>query len=416
MRLIPREVWDHPASTANPPQRRWTPTAIDLVSPFDQFQLADDPPTSYLAPDPTPPYLTPDPPTPCLAPGTIVEECYEIGQPLGAGSMGEVYSARHIELGKSVAIKVITQRLSEDESAVNRFVIEAQILAQIQHPAIVAVEHLGEMPDGRAYFVMEHLHGESLAGRLSRDRVPYPEALHILDQMATALTVTHRHGVIHRDLKPGNTFLVYRTDEAPAVKLIDFGLATRAASDDYAEECEYFDSPGLGTPMYMSPEQACGMNLDHRTDIYSLGCIAYELVLGVRPFHQVHDLTAMRTAHLHVTPPRPRTVWPEIPPQLDRVLFAMLAKDPAHRPTLAQVRDILKRLCVSAPPPQQPETTLVKPSKRTTIGLAEAVVIVAAGALLGLTATWAILARNPDTQTQRPHPPTPMLTAPRLSG
>jgi serine/threonine-protein kinase len=395
------------------PLRRWTPTAIDLVSPFEQDDLAI----------PHDPQLAIDAPTTLLQrarfqelpPGTIVGESYEIGEQLGAGSMGEVYAARHMGLGKHVAIKVIRQRLSEDDRAIRRFVTEARTLAQIQHPAIVAVEHVGGLPDGRAYFVMEHLRGEALSERLSRGRIPFREALRILDQMARGLAAAHISGVIHRDLKPDNTFLVHHAGEKPAVKLLDFGLAKLTATHAPIAQCnedtdEDSDSGFVsGTPIYMAPEQLRSLNLDHRSDIYALGCVAYELVLGVRPFPQAQTTTAICAAHLHETPLLPQLIWPEIPPQLGLILFTMLAKDPPHRPTLTQLRSVITDLHTSTPSQQAP-TMLVGPrlpnktTIRTAITVLAAIGILAAGAMLGVAVSSTILARSPNTPTQAPRP------------
>lgn len=243
-----------------------------------------------------------------LPPGSVVEDTYEIDARLGAGAMGEVYAAHHMKLGKRVAIKVIGQRLSDDDAAIERFAMEARTLAQIQHPAIVAVEHVGELSDGRAYFVMEFLRGESLFERLQRGRVALPEALRILDQMARGLDAAHGEGVTHRDLKPENTFLVHLPGEPPAIKLLDFGLAKlaaghAAAADRRAERTQ--SGAAIGTPMYMSPEQMRGPDVDHRTDIYALGCVAYEMVLGQPPFPQAHTAPELYAAHLHEAPPLP---------------------------------------------------------------------------------------------------------------
>lgn len=330
-------------------------TTVDSADPFDttaqvvggrQTQLTSDPPTALVRHDSFRE----------LPPGCVVDEIYEIDARLGAGAMGEVYAARHAKLGKRVAIKVIGRRLSEDAAAIERFAMEARTLAQIQHPAIVAVDHIGELADGRAYFVMEFLRGESLFERLQRGRVPLPEALRILDQMARGLDAAHAQGVTHRDLKPENTFLVHLPGEAPAVKLLDFGLAKLAAErtdlDFRAERTQ--SGVAIGTPMYMSPEQARGPDVDHRTDIYALGCVAYELILNVPPFPTARTAPELYAAHLHEAAPLPRSIWPEIPPQLDLCLFAMLAKAPEHRPTLAQVRAVLAAVRGDAAPERLP--------------------------------------------------------------
>ena len=279
-----------------------------------------------------------------LPPGSLVNEEYEIDVKLGAGAMGEVYAARHMRLGKRVAIKVIAPRLSRNPDAVERFSREGRALARIHHPGIVAVDHVGELADGRAFFVMEYLSGEPLDARLERGAVPLDEALDILDQMARALEAAHLHGVTHRDLKPANTFLVKLPNEPrPIVKLLDFGLAKLAADvERRAEETQ--SGVALGTPMYLSPEQARGPDVDGRTDVYALGCLAYELILGCPPFHEAKTAAALIAAHVHEPPPRPRSIWPAIPAALDLVLFSLLAKDPASRPTLAQVRSVIESI------------------------------------------------------------------------
>ena len=367
------------------PQRPKRPTPTRLRHPTPRRLVAtvaeSDPPTA----------LVPRDNFRELLPGTVVDDTYEVDARLGAGAMGEVYAARHMKLGKRVAIKVIGRKLSEDAAAIERFSMEAKTLAQIQHPAIVAVDHVGELADGRAYFSMELLRGESLFERLQRGRVLLPEALRILDQMARGLDAAHGEGVTHRDLKPENTFLVHLPGEPPAIKLLDFGLAKLAASHADADRRAERTQSGvaIGTPMYMSPEQMRGPNVDHRTDIYALGCVAYELLLVVSPFPHARTVPELYAAHLHESPPLPRSIWPEIPPQLDLCLFAMLAKDPAYRPTLAQVRSVIAAVRTVATS-QRAATEFVRPRaatpQRRTLAIAAVVIIALVGGItIGVT-------------------------------
>ena len=403
-----------------PAAPRLTPTTVDPVSPFDSTTLRhsqvpsesparhetqlSDPPTTVLRPDGFRE----------LPSGSAVGEHYEIDAKIGAGAMGEVYAARHVRLGKRVAIKVIGKQLSEDSAAIERFAMEARTLAKIQHPAIVAVEHVGELPDGRAFFIMEFLRGEVLFERMRRGRVPLPEALRVLDQTARGLDAAHAEGVVHRDIKPENIFLVHLPGEPPIVKIVDFGLSKLRVADQRAERTQ--SGVAIGTPMYMSPEQMRGPDVDHRTDVYALGCVAYELLLGVPPFAHALTVPELYAAHLHEAPPLPRSIWPEIPPQLDLCLFAMLAKDPAHRPTLAQVRSVLAAVGPDASG-RRAATAFVAPSARS--GRSPTIVTIALVALVGGIAIGSRLTRSsvtttpaPTTTIAAPSPPAPLPPAP----
>jgi serine/threonine protein kinase len=273
-----------------------------------------------------------------LAPGTMIGE-YCVEGKLGEGGMATVFAATQPLIGKKVAIKVISRRLCADLHAVERFIGEARTVNQIQHPNLVDIFAFGVLPDGRAYLVMEWLQGDTLQSHLARQRLPAAQGIEILLQIVDALEAAHEKGVVHRDLKPANVFLVERRGNTEqSVKLLDFGIAKLADSDASVPKTR--SGVAMGTAGYMSPEQARGKNVDHRTDIYALGCVAYEVMLGQVPFlaDTAIDILAM---HLASAPPPPRSLWPDIPATLANVLVEMLAKEPDKRPSLAMVKSTL---------------------------------------------------------------------------
>jgi serine/threonine-protein kinase len=280
-----------------------------------------------------------------LAPGTIIEG-YRVDGRLGEGGMAVVYAATHPLIGKRAAIKVLRRTQHESLGAVERFLQEARIVNQIGHPNIVDIFDFGTLPDGRLFLVMEWLRGETLAAQLKRARMPLEDALKVLLPVGRALQASHACGVIHRDLKPDNVFLVHEKGRTSSVKLLDFGIAKLAGSEDVRLERTRTGSL-VGTPLCLSPEQARGKNVDVRTDIYSLGVMGYQMICGRPPFlaDNAADLVAM---HLERTPPRPRELWPEIPDLLDQLLFRMLDKNPSQRPTLEEADRIFASM-LSAP-------------------------------------------------------------------
>src|SRR5688572_19901744 len=270
------------------------------------------------------------PPTTDLVAGFLVGE-YKVDKKIGEGGMGAVYSATHPMIGKRAAIKVISAALGTDASAVGRFVQEARSVNQIGHPNIVDVFAFGELPDGRNYFVMEYLQGESLADRIGRVAMPLGEAIEILDQVADALEAAHEKQIVHRDLKPDNVYLASVRGGRTMVKLLDFGIAKLSTPDGPGSGggiAKTRTGMMMGTPGYLSPEQARGKNVDYRTDIYALGCMVFEIVCGRLPF--VSD-NAMDIILMHMTAPpvRASMVWPEIPPPLDDLIARMLEKEPS---------------------------------------------------------------------------------------
>ena len=268
--------------------------------------------------------------------GTMVGE-YAIDGVLGEGGMGKVYSATHPIIAKRAAVKVLHPALSRNRESVERFVQEARSVNQIGHPNIVDIFAFGTLLDGRSYFVMEYLRGKSLRDRLRAGPLRLPETLALLDTVAQALEAAHEAGIVHRDLKPDNIFLVELKGSAPQVKLLDFGIAKLLGNDAALTERTRTGNL-MGTPAYISPEQARGYAVDHRTDIYAFGCLAFELVTGRLPYPS-DNAADMIAQHLYGDVPSARG---HASPELDALLTAMMAKDAGARPSLATAREVLR--------------------------------------------------------------------------
>ncbi len=277
-----------------------------------------------------------------LGPGTEVHG-YIVDGEIGKGGMGFVYSATHPLIGKRAAIKVLKPEVSKSKIVVERFIQEARAVNQIQHPNIIDIFAFGTLPDGRLYHVMDLLVGETLRKRIKRGPLHPSEAAAIIDDTASALIAAHECGFVHRDLKPDNIFLVEREDAWPDVKLLDFGLAKLMPEAGIAP---FTTKAGvmLGTPEYMSPEQARGVGVDYRTDVYALGIVTFEILAGQRPFPSLGDAFATLQAHAEEPPPSLRDMMSDLPVELSQLVDAMLAKEPAARPSLPAVRAVIKRL------------------------------------------------------------------------
>ncbi len=273
-----------------------------------------------------------------IAPGTQIGE-YEVEQKIGEGAMGSVYRAIHPAIHKRVAIKIMTPKLFDEPESVKRFVAEARAIAAIEHPGIVDVFGFGRIPDGRTYLVMEWLEGQSLGARLQEGPIEWTEACSIIRHIARALEAAHAKNIVHRDLKPENVYLQRVDDDKPIVKLLDFGLA-KSTNKEEGLVAKTRTGQLLGTPLYMSPEQCKSKGVDHRTDIYALGCMAYEMLLGKTPF-DADNVAELISHHLVSEPPRPSSLRPDIDPELDKLLYNMVAKDPEKRPPLGEVRRVI---------------------------------------------------------------------------
>jgi serine/threonine-protein kinase len=287
---------------------------------------------------------------------------YRISELLGEGGMGAVYLAEHPFMGRKAAIKVLRREFAEDRSLVERFMNEARAANAIRHPNIIDIIDVGRMPNGIPYLMMEFLEGESLARRVARGPLPLPEALDIILQTTAALAAAHGKGIVHRDLKPDNLYLV--PDEAAAggirVKVLDFGIAK--LRDDLSGGMAKTQAGSLmGTPPYMSPEQCRGVSdaIDHRTDVYAMGIILYEMLCGTPPF-VAEGWGEVVLAHLTKPPPSARARNPSIPESLEVVIMKALAKNPDERfSTAVEMRTALRAMTsITTFPPRPTASTM----------------------------------------------------------
>src|SRR5438034_2829952 len=301
-----------------------------------------------------------------LEPGSSIGS-YRIGELLGAGGMGEVYRARDGTLERDVAIKVLPQPFASDSERVARLLREARLLAALNHPNIAAI--YGVVEDGaRRGLVLELIEGPTLAERRTGD-IPFPEALRIARQIAAALDAAHGKGIIHRDLKPANI----KVAPGGSVKVLDFGLAKIDAADD-GRSAGLSHSPTatvgstradviLGTAAYMSPEQARGEAVDKRTDIWSFGCVLYEMLTGQTAF--CGETVADTIASVLSREPDWAAVPETTPPAVRRMLQRCLERDPQQRPgDIAEVKHELDRALVDLQAPTAASRAVTAPARR----------------------------------------------------
>ncbi|HEY5935927.1 MAG TPA: serine/threonine-protein kinase, partial [Kofleriaceae bacterium] len=227
----------------------------------------------------------------------------------------------------------LSRKFSADDEMVSRFVAEARAVNQIRHRHIIDIFSFGQLPDGRHYYVMEHLDGQPLDLHLAeRGALSLDEALPILRAVARALDAAHAKGVAHRDLKPENIFLAREEDGTVFPKLLDFGIAKLTGTDEQLAHRTGTGVP-LGTPYYMSPEQCRGRDVDHRTDLYSFGVLAYRLLTGTYPFEG--EMIEILHKQMHEDPPPPSSRNATLAPEVDHAIAWMMHKEPAQRPRTA---------------------------------------------------------------------------------
>ncbi|HEY3359426.1 MAG TPA: serine/threonine-protein kinase, partial [Polyangia bacterium] len=327
-------------------------TSSFIAAHSERFMAAVSPTMpSVSGPLPTPPSPEGEDELPIgeIIPGTR----YRVLSKVGQGGMGAVYLAEHVDIERKVALKLLSRDLAGDAESLARFRFEARTASRIGHPNIVEITDFGEAPGGRFFFVMEYLQGETLGAVLRRDeRIAPARAVGILRQIAKALGAAHGKGIVHCDIKPDNIILLSLQSQAERrghrrradfVKVVDFGIAAmleKRAGEPAAGASAFV----AGTAEYMAPERARGADFDGRADVYSLGCMAYEMLTGDVPFHGP-TLVATLTAHLKDAPQPLEQRSPEakVPAGLSRWVLHAMAKDPASRP--ASCSELEAELC-----------------------------------------------------------------------
>ncbi len=283
--------------------------------------------------------------------------------------MGEVYAGEHEGIQTRVAIKMLHAEISSDTEHVRRFFNEAKIVSKIKHAGIVRIFDVG-YHDGHAYLIMELLDGEPLSARIAQGKLPWQEATEIARQIASVLDATHRAGVIHRDLKPDNIFVVpdHELATGERVKILDFGISKLSGT-------MAGNSPKtvgtMGTPAYMAPEQwADSAQIDWRADAYSLGCVLFEMVCGVPPF-ECKTIFEACGKHLHSKPPVPHELTPALPATVDDLVLRLLAKDPSERAvSMSQVARELEAIATGVDVASLPTSRPSRPASQPRVEIA----------------------------------------------
>jgi len=361
--------------------------------------------------------------------GRVIADRYLMLARLGEGGMGRVYLAEHVKMNRQCAIKVMNPSLVNDTESATRFAREASNAARILHPNVAAVFDYGEA-DKIVYLVMEYVDGESLSAILRREGALDPRrAVDIARQVADGLSAAHELGIIHRDLKPDNIIVSRSRSHKEIPKVVDFGIAK--AMSESPQDALTRSGLVIGTPEYMSPEQLLGDPVDARADIYSLGCILYQMLTGVSAF-AADTREQMIRRRLHQAPPHIREVMPELPARLDTLIVHMLARSAGDRvPSAADARDALNPALIfagweggSAGPRARPQLQLtsagftVHPSLQPTLQMTEekkkskgpriaaGTAVVAVIGMLGGLLYWSqrgtVPANTPDTTTVKP--------------
>ena len=295
-------------------------------------------------------------------PGDVIADKYLVESVVASGGMGTVLAAKHLQLGQSVAIKVVRADESKREEAIARFLREGRAAASLESDHVVRIHDLGTLEHGTVFMVMELLRGRDLAHHLGEHgALPIEEAAEYVLQACEAIAEAHSRGIVHRDLKPSNLYLTHRSDGQPLIKVLDFGISKSVRQgDDPAFQANLTSTRSvMGSPAYMSPEQVRdAKKVDHRTDIWSLGVILYELLAG-QPAFDGDTLPGVCAAIAADTPKPLRAARPDVPPELEAIVVRCLEKDPDRR--FQTVREFVASLAAFAPR-HGADTVVVLPS------------------------------------------------------
>jgi eukaryotic-like serine/threonine-protein kinase len=285
--------------------------------------------------------------------GRVVDERYRVVGLIGRGGMGAVFEAEHLKLKKRVAFKVVRAELAGNGEVAARFAREAMATAQFEHPHVASALDFGTLPEGGAYFVMQLVRGKSLAELLEQDqRLAWPRVCELAAQVSDALSAAQSAGIVHRDLKPENILVEARDDGSELARILDFGIArvpqSEATSVEGSLPTRALTRLGtiIGTPGYMAPEQALGGTVDHRADVYALGVVIWECIVG-RALWDAPDLTTLLARQIGESAPslKQAATAQAVPAQLDELVARMLDRKPEQRPgSAAEVRDALRAI------------------------------------------------------------------------
>ena len=264
--------------------------------------------------------------------GTVLEGKYELIRILGEGGMGAVYEARHRLIGRRLAVKFLHSHYVTSEEVLTRFQREAQAAAQIGHENIIDVTDMGQTPEGAPFLVMEYLDGVDLRDLLAEAGIlPLEQAAHIMTQALSALQSAHDAGIIHRDLKPENIYLIEKSDRKEYVKLLDFGISKFKTMEGEGAKALTQTGTVLGTPYYMSPEQARGdQNIGPKSDVYAMGVILFQMLTGKLPF-DAPNYNALLIKILTEDPPDPLSLNPELPVDIVDTIKIAMARETVDR-------------------------------------------------------------------------------------